>query len=73
MDVTRLITITDAISVLDYATDRVDFNTFTSSANSSQPRINLGDLVGAVIVSYCSHFPEMEAGEAVLGKSNILS
>jgi len=31
MDVTRLITIFDAISVLDYATDRVDFNTFTYS------------------------------------------
>ena len=73
MDITRLITIEDAINVLDYATDRVDFNTFTDSANSSQARVNLGDLLGAVIVSYYSHFPETEAANAILVKQNILS
>lgn len=57
MDATQLITIYDAIKFLDYAVDRIDFNTFTGSACSCAPRINLGDLLAAVAVSYYAHFP----------------
>ena len=49
------ITIHDAISVFDYATDRVDFNTFSTSADSCLPRINLDDLLEAVVESYNAH------------------